>query len=155
MKLFTTLLATALFTAVPLFPQTPDAASEQQSASSNLIERGKYLVEGASQCADCHTPRNQKGGFLRDKWLRGSLIMFKPTVPVPGWMGFAPPIAGLPGWTDEQAITFLTTGKKLNGTLANAPMPAFRFNREDAAAITAYLRSLGAESASTGKPSSK
>lgn len=51
-------------------------------------------------------------------------------------------IAGLPNWTDEQAITFLTTGTAPDGTQANPPMPQYRFNRADAKAVVAYLRSL-------------
>lgn len=87
--------------------------------------------------------------------------MFKPTVPVPGWVEVAPPIAGLPGFTDEQAIKFLATGVNTVGKHAGPPMPAFRFNKKDAAAIVAYLRSLNPASktndsrTSTGKPIAK
>jgi hypothetical protein len=70
-------------------------------------------------------------------------------VPMP-WADKSPDIAGLPGWTDEQAITFFMTGK-LNGAAPRPPMPAFRFNKEDARAVTAYLRSLAA----TPSPSKK
>jgi mono/diheme cytochrome c family protein len=114
------------------------------------VARGRYLVERTGMCADCHTPMNQKGEPIKERHLGGAPLMFKPTVPVPGWAEVAPPIAGLPGFTDEQAVRFLTTGIGSNGKPAGPPMPAFRFNKQDATAIVAYLRSLKpSEGAST------
>jgi mono/diheme cytochrome c family protein len=120
-----------------------DAGSKSANGSSlkaNLA-RGKYLVNNVGMCGDCHTPTDRKGQPIKSKDLRGSVLMFKPTVPVPGWMEAAPGIVGL-NWTDEQAIRFFNTGKRPNGTMAAPPMPQFRFNKADAAAITAYLKSL-------------
>jgi hypothetical protein len=68
--------------------------------------------------------------------------MFKPTVPVPGWAERSVKIAGLPGWSDEEAMKFFTTGIGPNGKPASPPMPNFRFNKEDAAAVVAYLKTL-------------
>ncbi len=109
---------------------------------AKLMERGKYLVERTGLCSDCHTLRNQRGELVQDKALQGAPILFKPTVPMPVWADKAPNIAGLPGWTDEQAVKFMMTGIAYNDLPARPPMPAFRFNREDATAIVAYLRSL-------------
>ena len=67
--------------------------------------------------------------------------MFSRTIEIP-WVGTAPPIAGLEGWTDQQAITFLTTGIDKDGKRPRPPMPEYRFNRTDAADVVAYLRSL-------------
>ena len=106
------------------------------------LARGKYLVESTGMCADCHTPFNEKGEPIRERHLGGAPLMFQPTVPVPGWVAAAPAIAGLPGFTDAQAVQFLTTGIGPNGKPAGPPMPRFRFNRADATAIVAYLRSL-------------
>jgi hypothetical protein len=58
------------------------------------------------------------------------------------WANTAPEIAGLPGWKDEQIVTFLMTGK-LDGKEPNPPMPGYRFSAVDARAVVAYLRSLG------------
>ena len=41
----------------------------------------------------------------------------------PGWVEFAPPIAGLPGFTEAQAIAFFTMGKDVSGKFAAPPMP--------------------------------
>ncbi|HET8922579.1 MAG TPA: c-type cytochrome [Candidatus Acidoferrum sp.] len=112
------------------------------SSKTRQIARGKYLVERAVPCADCHSARNKQGELMLEKPLQGAPILFKPTVPIPGWADRAPNIAGLPGWTDEQAIKFLMTGIAYNDLPASPPMPPFRFNREDAIAIVAYLRTL-------------
>lgn len=94
-------------------------------ASPAQVARGKYLVEQVGMCADCHSPRDQKGEFIREKWLQGSELDFKATVPMPKWAAVSPPIAGLPGWSE-----------------ANPPMPQYRMTRDDATAVVAYLRSL-------------
>jgi mono/diheme cytochrome c family protein len=107
------------------------------------MARGRYLVEDAVQCQNCHTPRNEKGEFIKEQWLRGAkflpdtLLKERPT-----WADKSANIAGLPGWTDEQAVKFLMTGLAYNGLPARPPMPPYRFNHEDAEAIVAYLRSL-------------
>jgi mono/diheme cytochrome c family protein len=106
------------------------------------LARGKYLVENVGMCADCHTPRGPGGVFDQSRWLQGSVLGFAPTVPMPAWAEAAPPIAGLPAYTDEQALAFLTTGKTISGQPLRPPMPPYRFNTEDAEAVLVYLRSL-------------
>ena len=117
------------------------APATKPVASSSTMARGKYLVNNVGMCGDCHTPMDRKGQPIKSKNLQGSVLMFKPTVPIPGWMEAAPGIAGL-NWTDEECITFFTTGKRPNGTMTAPPMPQFRFNKADATAVTAYLKSL-------------
>ncbi len=128
-------------------------AVQAQSAANNdvKIARGKYLVERVSTCQDCHTPRNRKGEFIKEQWLQGAPLFIKPVAPIPDWTGAAPPIAGLNGWADEDAIKFFMTGKKPTGDMARAPMPQFRFNRRDAEAVVAYLKSLNKEQATAAK----
>lgn len=92
-------------------------------------------------CADCHTPRLPTGEFDRSRWLQGSPLGFKPVAEMP-WMPVAPPLAGLPGYTDEQAIKFLMTGERPSGLPTLPPMPPYRFTKAEAAAVLAYLRSL-------------
>jgi len=55
------------------------------------IDRGKYLVENVGMCGDCHTPHNEKGEPIREKWLQGSPLAFKPTVPMPVWAQYRRP----------------------------------------------------------------
>ena len=114
----------------------------EDKAQETKVQRGKYLVEQVGMCADCHTPRDQKGEFLKQNWLQGSAIHFTPVHPMP-FAAVAPAIAGLPTYaTDDQAIKFLEAGITASGKPALPPMPQYRFNHEDATAVVAYLRSL-------------
>lgn len=116
-------------------------AGQTPKPKDSKVERGKYLVTRVGMCQDCHTPHNERGEAIKEKWLQGSPLPFQPVVEMP-WVGASPPIAGLEGWTDQQAMTFFTTGVKKDGKPATPPMPPYRFNREDASAVIAYLRSL-------------
>jgi len=93
-------------------------------------------------CGDCHSPRGEKGELIPGKTLQGAVLGFKPIMPMPVWADKTPNIAGLPGWTDEQAVKFLMTGAAYNGLPGRPPMPQYRMNRRDAEAVVAYLRSL-------------
>ena len=54
-----------------------------------------------------------------------------------------PRIAGLPGYTDAEAIRLLTQGAfKRDGTQLRYPMPHFRMTPQDAADVLAYLKTL-------------
>ena len=106
------------------------------------VTRGKYLVEQVGLCGDCHTPRDDKGEFVKEQWLKGATLDFKPIAPVPVWVDKSPAIAGLPGWEKDAAIRFLMTGVGNNELPSRPPMPQYRFNVQDAQAIVAYLKSL-------------
>lgn len=116
--------------------------SKSHATMSASIARGKYLVESIGMCGDCHTPRNEKGDPIKEQWLRGSVLDFKPAVPIPVWADRSVNIAGLPGWGKDAAIKFLMTGIAYNGLPARPPMPQYRYNQQDAQAIVAYLESL-------------
>jgi mono/diheme cytochrome c family protein len=107
------------------------------------IERGRYLVHRVGMCVDCHSPRNEKGQFIEEMHLTGAALNFKSDSTAPR-MPVAPKIAGLPnGFTAEDTVHFLMTGERPNGRPAPLPpMPAYRLERADAEAVTAYLRSL-------------
>jgi mono/diheme cytochrome c family protein len=112
------------------------------AASPAQIARGKYLVEKAGLCGDCHTPTDEKGEPVKEQWLKGATLGFKPNEPVPGWADKAPNIAGLPGLEKDAAIKLLMTGIGSNSLPSRPPMPQYRFNMQDAQAIVAYLKSL-------------
>ena len=118
------------------------AASAEPPKAVDKLARGKYLVEQAGQCQDCHTPHNEKGEAVKEQWLLGSALPFKPSVPMP-WMPAAPPIAGLPTLTHDQAVHFLMTGERPGKPRVTPPMPEYRFDKADADAIATYLKSLG------------
>jgi hypothetical protein len=118
-------------------------AADIDGAKAAQIKRGQYIVERVGMCADCHTPRTEKGEFNRSLWLQGNALDFRPMHPIPGFALVAPQIAGLPTLpTDELAIRFLETGTNAAGKLSAPPMPSVRLEPEDAMAVVAYLRSL-------------
>jgi mono/diheme cytochrome c family protein len=123
------------------------AKAEDKSTSHNspaTIERGKYIVEDVAICSQCHTPRDSKGVADRNHWLEGGAVWFKPAEPAENWPLQAPRIAGTPPGTDAEMVTLLTTGIWKDGNYLRPPMPQFRFTRQDAEAVVAYLKSLGA-----------
>jgi mono/diheme cytochrome c family protein len=111
-------------------------------APGGQIARGSYLVNSVAMCVQCHTPRDASGDLDRSRLLKGAPIPLQSPFPNRGWAFAAPTIAGLPGLSDEDAITLLTTGRRPTSTAPKPPMPPFRLTREDAEAIVAYLRSL-------------
>ena len=118
------------------------ASAEPPKAAAEGLARGRYLVERVAMCQDCHTPRDEKGEFVKEQWMLGAALAFKPMAPVP-WMAVAPPIAGLPTLSHEQAVHFLMTGERPGRPHVTPPMPEYRFDKADAEAIAAYLKSLG------------
>ena len=116
--------------------------TQAEPVKDEQIKRGQYIVERVSMCADCHTPKTDKGEYDRTAWLQGDVLDFKPVHPMP-FNPVAPQIAGLPTMaTDEIAIKFFETGTNGFGKTALPPMPRFRFEHDDAVAVVAYLRSL-------------
>lgn len=140
MKITVAIVCLAGFVTISGWAQT-GSKSQTTSKPNPTIQRGKYLVTQVGLCQDCHTPRDQKGAYISEKWLEGAPIMFNPAVEMP-WAGTAPPLAGLDGWTEQQVLKFLTTGIDRDGKPARPPMPTYRFNNADARAVAAYLRSL-------------
>ena len=132
------LLVTSALAADPAAKGAPKGGVTPQQ-----ITRGKYLVERVGLCIDCHSPRDQKGQYVPGQTLQGAPLGFKNTVPMPKWAEVAPPLAGLPGWTEAQVVTLLTTGKDQKGEPPDPPMPPYRMSKEDATAVAAYLASLG------------
>lgn len=118
------------------------ALAARPAKQAALIERGSYLVNNAGMCIDCHSPRNERGELIAERALQGAPIGFTPAAPMP-WAPSAPALAGLPSMTEAQAMTFLQTGVRPDGSRPRPPMPGYRFNEADARAIVAFLKSLG------------
>jgi mono/diheme cytochrome c family protein len=135
------IIAVTLFLLVPITLLLAQGTKRVYS-TARASARGEYLVENVGLCGDCHSPHNEKGEVPEGQELRGAALEFKPAVPMPVWADKAPNIAGLPGWEKDAAIKFLMTGIAYNGLPARPPMPRYRFNQQDAAAIVAYLQSL-------------
>lgn len=127
------------------------AATASKAMKTGGLERGRYLVERAAMCGDCHTPRDAQGQPVEAQKLRGAPLDFRPAHPMP-WAEAAPAIAGLPGMDAAQVTVLLQKGTLPSRTL-RPPMPQYRLSQEDAEAVVAYLKSLGPATASSAAPS--
>jgi len=127
------LLVAGLVAALPAQP--PQGQSSQ-------IEHGKYLVEKVAMCVECHTRRNTRGELDRNKLLQGAPIPLQSPFRNQQWAFQAPDIAGLPGWTTQDAIRLLQTGRRMTGLSPKPPMPSYRLTQVDAEAVVAYLKSM-------------
>ncbi len=118
--------------------QAPAAAP----AAKGNVEHGRYLVERVVMCAECHSSRDASGAIVAETRLRGGAMPAR--VPWVGdWPLRTPRIAGLPGYSDAEALRLLTQGAiKRDGTQARAPMPRFRMTEQDATDVVAYLRGI-------------
>jgi mono/diheme cytochrome c family protein len=110
-------------------------------AAEQLV-RGDYLVNHVAMCVQCHTPRDGTGELDRTRLFRGAPIPLRSPFLNRSWALAAPAIAGLPGWSSEDAGMLLTTGRRPMGYTPKPPMPPFRLSRDDADAVIAYLRSV-------------
>lgn len=93
-------------------------------------------------CGECHSTRDGSGNIMVGTRFKGGPMVARPTVDL-DWPNYFPRIAGLPGYTDEQAMRLLTQGAiRRDGTQLRMPMPRFRMSPQDAADVIAYLRTL-------------
>ena len=111
------------------------------------VERGRYLVEEVAKCQDCHTPRMMNSNdLIKSQWLKGAPLSFTPVVAPPNWRSKTPDITSTSPiwsrWGEEGMVKFLETARNPLGNHADPPMPAYTLSYDDAAAVTAYLKSL-------------
>lgn len=127
---------------------TPDP---QRSAEWN---RGAYLVNGPTHCAECHSPRNAFGAIEEGKRFAGNPNTY-------GVLGFPNITHGnLKKWTVEDMAEFLKTGLTPDGDRVGGPMTEVvrstaQLSEADRKAMAVYLQSLvpiTSSAAQTGGP---
>jgi mono/diheme cytochrome c family protein len=107
------------------------------------VQRGRYLSEALSHCAECHTPRDGFGGLRRDAWMAGAPDLSDPSgqarVPAltPDDLTWSP--ADIAAYlNDGFTPSFDTAGGHMVSVIRNlAMLPA-----SDRDAIAAYLKAL-------------
>lgn len=123
-------------------PQPSNGPEKQTERTTGNVEHGRYIVENIAMCAQCHSPRDEKGEIIDSQRFMGAPVPVRPPWGS-NWATKAPRNRGLPGYTEELAIRLLTQGAiDRNGQQLRPPMPRFRMTREDAADVVAYLKSL-------------
>ena len=137
-------IAVSAVTLASLAGAQHSANSQSAGSPTGDVERGKYLVENVAMCGECHTPRNANGDLKYDAWLQGATTWVRPVAPIQPWADTAPPLAGMPSFTDQQFATVLEQGIGPEGETLRPPMHIYHMHHEDAKAIIAYLKSLPA-----------
>lgn len=116
------------------------------SHAETPLERGRYLVQSISACANCHTQQGPQGP-LAGKQMAGGMAFDDPA-----FKAYAPNLTpdratGVGSWTDAQLITAIREGKRPDGSVIGPPMPVAQYrgiSDRDVAAMVVYLRSLPA-----------
>jgi mono/diheme cytochrome c family protein len=120
-------------------PLAPDPSRDAQ------WNRGRYLVEAAGHCAECHTQRDRLGGLQRDRWMAGSTDGAEGK-PAPNVTPDSK--TGIGGWKTTDLVYFLETGTLPDGDVAGGLMGEVirygtgRLSADDRKAMAAYLQSL-------------
>lgn len=119
-----------------------DPAPVMTGDLSPELERGRYLVEALSHCAECHTPRTVLGGLDRAQWMAGAAN--------PSGKGRIPNITPSElDWSQEEIAEYLTSGftpdyDSVGGTMAKVVGNISQLPQADRMAIAAYVKALPA-----------
>jgi len=119
-------------------------AVSADTAPSDELRRGAYLVNGLAHCSACHMPRNALGGSGDMLDLSGGLI------PVQNW--YAPSLldpteAGVQDRTLDEIVALLRSGRsgvhRVTGPMADVVQASTQhWQTGDLQAVAAYLKSL-------------
>ena len=122
----------------------PGPPARHESAAEGP-ERGRYLVEGAGHCRECHTSRDNLGGFRDELELAGG--------PNPDGDGKVPNITphedGLADWSEGDIAYYLKSGftpdfDTVGGSMVEVQENLAQLSDTDRAAIAAYLKTIPA-----------
>jgi mono/diheme cytochrome c family protein len=114
------------------------------ASADDKVKRGQYLVEGPGHCGECHTPRDQLGGFVKDRWLAGG--------PNPEGKGTIPDITpggDIKSWSEADIVNYLQTGftpeyDSAGGSMVEVQQNIAHLPQADIEAIAAYLKAIPA-----------
>jgi mono/diheme cytochrome c family protein len=117
----------------------PDIKASKDPA---VIERGRYLVEGAAHCGECHGTVEPKAASRLGRPLQGGLEFELPvgTFRVPNITPDAE--TGIGNVEDKALARLIRYGVKPNGQMALPFMPYADLSDEDITAIISYLRTV-------------
>ncbi|WP_117190582.1 c-type cytochrome [Rhizobium terrae] len=120
-----------------------DRPRVQLASADEKVKRGQFLVEGPGHCGECHTPRDQMGGFQPGRWLAGG--------PNPEGKGTIPNItpgsADIGSWSEADIAGYLETGftpdfDSAGGSMVEVQQNIAHLPKSDLEAIAAYLKAV-------------
>ena len=128
-----------------------------QASDEEQLARGRYITRDVAMCVQCHTPRDASGAIIEEQAFMGAPFPLPAPsfIPQGAWCLSTPRIAGLPGFTDAEAVEFFMNGARLGRHQPKWPMPPFHLSRADAEAVVAYLRSLPERGAAPPAPTGR
>jgi mono/diheme cytochrome c family protein len=127
------------FWKVTSFRRGPFRADRDHSESWN---RGRYLVDAAAHCGECHTGRGGLGGLKKRRYLAGH---DEPPEPAPN---ITPHEHGTAEWSAADWTSFLEDGMTPEGDFVGGEMRRLvtegtaLLSEEDRRAMAEYLRSV-------------
>jgi mono/diheme cytochrome c family protein len=132
-----------------LFNPRP-ADLQDDPARSVEWNRGRYLVEAAGHCGECHSPRTLTEGENTKRYLGGGSLG--------AWTAFnitSDPRAGIGAWSQDEIVQFLATGHNAHagasGPMAEAVENSTRFlTPADLKAMAVYLKTVPPIGGSSG-----
>jgi mono/diheme cytochrome c family protein len=116
-----------------------------ESARDERWKRGRYLVQAAGHCGECHSPRNFLGGIDNGRMLAGSASGPEGKA-VPNIT--SDPDKGIGKWSEGEIAFMLEIGMQPDGDFVGGGMnevvdnSTSKLTAEDRAAIAAYLRTV-------------
>src|SRR5215470_4813180 len=112
---------------------------------SAALNRGAYLVEGPSHCAECHSERDLLGGIIPERRFAGG-----PDPEGKGWIpNITPGANGIGAWSDKDIAYLLETGTtpdydSVGSSMADVVVNTGKLPGPDREAMAAYLKTLPA-----------
>jgi len=117
---------------------------------SDLVGRGRYLVETIGACGNCHSGRDDDANFIPGLELAGNFV-----VEEGAFTAYAPNITpdsetGIGKWSTGEIVDYLRIGMMPDGDFAGSLMADVvtnatgKLNDADLKAIAAYLKSIPA-----------
>jgi len=116
---------------------------------TDLVERGRYLVETIAACGHCHTPQrleNNRQVDLPGLHLAGGYGFDGPVLGRWAGTNITPDLdTGIGRWTEAEIGIAVREGRRPDGSVIGPPMPFAHYRKmsdADAGAIATYLKSV-------------
>lgn len=126
----------------------PKREFSENTHFNQMVNRGKYLVEGPGHCGACHTPR---GVAYQEKAVSEDGHHFLSGAVIDGWRAksIRGDARGLASWSEQELVDFFKTGRTERsaafGAMAEVVEHSTQYwTQDDLTAMAQYLKTLPA-----------